>query len=467
MSDQKQEMSFAPTGDPFVDAGAMALEVAIDKLSNNSILDCIEKVATIYVKSWNANLFAIFHGSRITHKAYVGDQKISATVDLYRPMLENQNAADQGNCRICGNYGALYSIGRDQYCLSGSKPFANFHHMHEDGIMLCSSCSIKLFFLPLTVVQMGSLLALLHSSTEKSKKYWIEKTVSENFSRVGKGIASGILKHKYSNPRNALFAITREIIEQVTNNDFSDHLYLYHFTNFAAKPDCTLYELPSPVFTFLTKLSKSNLKIEWNQFIQRHYHISKCIWDSKTAQWLDKDNQKINDDAYLNNQNDVYEFLLSAISILPFLRRYAKSCFLNSKTFESLIAMYYATEVLRMEQKQIDLIRQIADVILDIGKKSDSLKKYLFMIESAGKAYQLRGALLKIVKDNFNLGAEKPVITLDDYVTYLFPDGQYWGEVRDMLLIYLYEKMHQGNIAQDIISDNEIEITEPETTHTI
>ena len=49
---------------------------------------------------------------------------------------------------------------------------------------------------------------------------------------------------------------------------------------------------------------------------------------------------------------------------------------------------------------------------------------------------------------------------LDEYISYLFPDGSYWGEVRDMLLIYIYEKLHDLNIREEEIPENDIAETE-------
>ena len=194
--------------------------------------------------------------------------------------------------------------------------------------------------------------------------------------------------------------------------------------------------------------------------MRRFYHVKKTTWDSKEKEWVDKNNNKITSDFYRNHPNEIYERLLQKKSILPQFRKYAKWSFLNGDKFEAIIAIYYAMEVLNMEQKQIDLIKKISSTIMKIGLEYNSIKKYVTMIEGAGKAYQLRGVLIKIIKENFKNGEQKPVITLDDYVNYLFPDGQYWGEIRDMLLINIYEKMHEQNIDKEIIPDYEIEETE-------
>ena len=120
-----------------------------------------------------------------------------------------------------------------------------------------------------------------------------------------------------------------------------------------------------------------------------------------------------------------------------------------------------------MKEEQITLIKSISDVIIKLGTKNDNIKKYMVMIEGAGKAYQLRAALLKVVKDNYRSGETAPVLTLEDYVTYLFPDGQYWGEVRDLMLIYLYERLHDLNVDREKLSDDEIEETEEILTNEI
>ena len=114
-----------------------------------------------------------------------------------------------------------------------------------------------------------------------------------------------------------------------------------------------------------------------------------------------------------------------------------------------------------MKKEQVSLIKKIADIVYEITHTEGNLKKYLTMFEGASKAYQLRHALLKVIKQNYMKGNKEPVCRLDEYVDYLFPDGQYWGEVRDMLIIYLYEKMHDEDIKIEV-DDKELEITETE-----
>ena len=458
MNTQKSKsfpISFKQTGDPFVDAGGLALEFWKSKYENKMILELISDAATLYVNKWGANLFTLFHGSKITHKAYIGNEKIKASVKLYEQMLEPPQNCLEGYCRTCGTNDLLFHVGRDQFSLSGSAALVNFYHAHEDGLEICASCAIKLFFLPFIVLQMGANLALLQATKDATNRYWLKKTVEENYNKIGKVTSDGILKSKFGNPKNALFDIANEIIDFVTEKDFIDQLQLYLFSNFANKVNCIIYVLPNPVFLFLNKVLKAGNREEWFTFVKRHYHIKKSEWDEKNKGWKNKDGVSLDADEYLNNPNDIYEKLLSEKSILPNLRKYAKQKYFNNKGFDSLIATYYVKEVLNMKEEQINLIKKITDVIIDLSLKNGTIKKYIFMIEGAGKAYQLRGAILKIVKDNYRSGAPEPVITLHDYVSYLFPDGQYWGEVRDLMLIYLYERLHDLDVNREEIAEKE------------
>jgi len=457
-------ISFKPTGDPFVDAGSDALKYLSIFYPHKTIIELIEEVAKIYVTKWESKINPLFLNSRVTHISRKPPEKISETIELYQEMCTPKIETQKGNCRICGISDHLFQAGREQFCLTGSAPFVNFHHSHEEGILICKECSIKLFFLPLIVIQMGGLLALLQTDNQKSQNYWVNKTVKENLDKIGKNTSEGIIKSEFGNPKNAMFRIASDIITEVNDDALSDYLQLYHFTNFGAAPNCDIYRLPNPIFLFLNKVIRY-CHSDWYVFVQKHYHIKKSSWDYTGDQWISgKDNQPMSEGDYLNNPNDVFGRLLNGDSILGLLRKFYKDAYVHNKRHSQVtMAIYYIKEVLGMRQEQIDLIKKVANVVFDLAQKENNYKKYLVMLEGAGKAYQLRSVLLRIIKENYKSGAAEPVIRLQDYVDYLFPDGQFWGEVRDLMLIYLYERLHDENInRQDVVDTSDIAETTEE-----
>ncbi len=458
-----KDISFEPTGDPFVDAGGIAMAFAAGKYAEELVLRLIERVATVYVEAWGGKINSLYLNSRITHMSRKGQEKVDATLELYQSMLTPPENTETGYCRICGSSEALFEAGREQFCLSGSAPFVNFHHGHEAGLTLCKSCSIKLFFLPLIVVQMGGNLALFHCRSNRVKDYWVKKTVAENFDKLARDTSEGILKSDLRNPRNALFHMAADIILETEDPDFSDFIQLFHFTNFGAGPDCEIYALPDPVFNFMSRVLRYN-KVEWFRFVRRHYRIKQSHWDEAGSEWLKKSGGNVFDETeYRDNPNMVFERLLVGRSILPLLKSYYRDIYKNTdKEISIMIVYHYVKEVLHMKQETLDIIKRVANVIFDLSRQEDNFKKYLTMIEGAGRAHELRAVLLKVVKTHFRNGNVEPVLRLDDYVNYLFPDGQYWGEVRDLMLIYLYEKMHEARIDAEAIPEKEVVTAEEE-----
>ncbi len=454
-------ISDIPTGDPFVDAGGNALKYWKERQSDISLIQVIEEITEIYIKPWESKINAVFLNSKITHPSRKDQAKLKETVEYYHNIITLKNG-ENGHCRICGCKGLLFTTGRDQFCLSGSGHFVNYHHAHEEGIKICKDCSIKLFFLPITVISVGGKLALIQTTTQEGKNFWIEETVQQNIDKIGVNSSNGVLKSNYKNPRNAIFYYANRIIEKINNTDISDTIQLYHFTNFGATPECDFFIISNPVFSFLSKAYKL-CKKEWALFIKQNYYLKNATWDIQADNWHNsKTNENIKEENYINNYNSIFQKLLESKSILKNLKYYYLKKILNKKNVDSLMATLYVWEVLKMKKEQVDLIKKIAQVIFNIGQKKQNLSKYLYMIEGAGKAYQLRLALIKIIKDNYLAGGEQPVIRLDEYVNYLFPDGQFWGEVRDLMLIYLYEKMHDEKIDVKEIPDLDIHATDEE-----
>ena len=459
------------TGDPFVDVGGLAFETISQRFPHKTIIKKIEYVTDVYINMWHQKLHSVFHtNSPIMNPATKkGKHKVN-TLNHFQKLIDEASTKDciEGYCKTCGKFGKLYVNSRMFFPISGSGAFVNFHHSHEKGLMLCNECCIKLFFLPLAVIQLGGKLALLDFHSEISRKYWIKRTIKENIDRFGRNSSEGILKSKYKNPQNALFHFASEIINEIDDENYSEFLQLFHFTNFGDSPDCDIYILPNPIFKFLNIILHHYGKY-WNYFVNRHFKIKGVKWNTEKQSWVKEKKKEItilSEDDYLNNRNLIYEKLLSNKSILTQFVKIHKQHYYNKlENFPKMIAIYYVKEVLGMEDRQIQLIRRISDVVFELSKKENNFKKYLVMLEGSGRAFQLRGALLKIIKANFRNGAKEPLIRLEEYVNYLFPDGQYWGEVRDLLLIHLYEKFHDEGVNVEETSEESIAEIEDKPTN--
>jgi CRISPR-associated protein Cst1 len=57
--------------------------------------------------------------------------------------------------------------------------------------------------------------------------------------------------------------------------------------------------------------------------------------------------------------------------------------------------------------------------------------------------------LRKLEEKNLSEKNPAPLFTLKEYALELFPDGTYWQEIQDLLLIAIYQKMHEQGLWLD------------------
>ena len=409
-SDMRKNIIFLLTGDPFVDTGALVIKTLVSYFPQKSLMEMLEYITNVYINHWGEKLHAVFHtNSKLMNPSRKGKHK-KDTIKYFKDIIEGNFVEDciEGYCKTCGRKGVLYSNSRSFFPLSGSGAFVNFHHAHEGGSFLCSDCTIKLYFVPLGVLKLGRYIGLLHAQSVTVRNYIVKTIIRQNLDKIQRQASESILASVYSNPRNALFHFASEIIEEIEDENYSEFLQLFHFTNFGASPDCDIYILPNPIFKFLNIILHHYGKY-WNYFLNRHFKIKGVKWNTEKQSWVKEKKKEItilSEDDYLNNRNLIYEKLLSNKSILTQFVKIHKQHYYNKlENFPKMIAIYYVKEVLGMEDRQIQLIRRISDVVFELSKKENNFKKYLVMLEGSGRAFQLRGALLKIIKANFRNGS--------------------------------------------------------------
>ena len=464
-------VSLRITGDPFIDAGSMAAEAIFDKLglkeaTKENWLKVIDWAATIYQDKWGSAIDAISLNGVVTHNQKRKRARKEA-ITFYQKIFSNQNPykwpAIRGWCRGCGSHELLFGGGRDILPLSGSGAFLNFHHAHENGLFLCKHCVASLFFVPFSVLQCGKNIALLQTRTKPLREFWKKNTVMQNLGDIAVGKSQGILRSPYNNVKNALFGLVNNLITEwhSAKKEFvAEDLRLFYFTNFGANPECEIYDLPADVFHFLWIVSDPavpHVYDAWKTFVRRNYRIRDADFDEDTRSWKKskgKSKSELSEKDYLNSPNFVYQRLLSGKNILSLM--YVQR---QRKTLVPIeIPKAYLLEVRHMKKERIDAVLLLADRICEIIR-AEKAPKLLYPIESARVVYEFRAGLLKLFKKNMQLGNEEPLFTTEDYLYKLLPDGEPWSDVRDLLLIRIYEKLHDELRTQpEAVSEESIEV---------
>lgn len=437
------------TGDPFADTGGFVIEYLQTIKPNSSIIELIEYITNIYVNKWDNNLHSFFLNSTITHNSNKGQKGINKTIAYYKGLLDNKDSVD-GVCRITGQRGKVFFGARENHIMSGSATLINFHHGFESGIHLSKEVLIRMLFLPLGVEQLGDKIAIVTSNNADVMRYFVRKNVNNNLKDLASGISGSVQKSEHSNPTNALFDYVSQCVENlktVTYNNETDKsetkgivLNLFHFTNFGAKPTINIYTIPAIVFDYYA-FCIVNYKNEWNGFINYYYHYSKfkdAKYNEELGVWYNS-KESVNYQIYKVWKNTVFEYLLNGKTILPLFLRYCKSHHLNFKIVE-----LYQINIKCMDKRSLVKIKEMAVFIVK-DRSDDEIKKAMTRLNGAKNSNDLRFFLLKLLNKNYEEGNKEPLFSLDEYVEYLFPDGAYWKEIRDLLLIAVFEKLHEVN----------------------
>lgn len=446
-----------PTGDPFTDAGGLVIEYfsALEPYQNKDVLELIEAMTKIYVNRWGGKLNAFFLNSTITQPAFKGDKKISETLRFFKELIQERAEYQEGYCRITGRKTKLFYAGRDNHILSGSGTFLNFHHAFESGLQVSKEVLIRIFFAPFGLVQLSDKIALVQSNNLEVAKHFIVKNCQDNISGIGNNLTEGVLKSTFKNPANALFAFVDSCLQNLQVVSYQDNveasdirdvsLTLYHFTNFGASPEVQIHNIKAIVFAFYVTCQHPTLKPDWQLFVTHHYRNSKFktpTYDATDDTWT-SGKKVATYDEYKTWRNSVYHKLLNNQSILGELLRWSKKRVMNF-----LIIEYYQIYIRNMDKKTLDKIKELAKFI--VNKDADKVTKALTRLNGCRSTHEVRRFLLNLIETNYQENNEKTLITIEEYNDYLFPDGTNWREIRDLILIAIYQKLHESQIQLDI-----------------
>ena len=113
-----------------------------------------------------------------------------------------------------------------------------------------------------------------------------------------------------------------------------------------------------------------------------------------------------------------------------------------------------------MDKRTVDKILFLADYVVE--HDPDFISKTIKYLDGCRNAHSLRRVIAKWNGDNVKAGKE-PLIRVEEYVNYLFADGSNWSEIRDVLIIAIFEKSYDkgkridAELSQDENLNQEIE----------
>jgi len=439
-----------PTGDPFADAGGFAIEYLSEKFPQKDILELIDYITKIYVEKWGGKLNAFFLNSKITQPAFQGSRKTEETLKYFEALIKETEPSEVGCCRITGRETKLFFGGRDNSIMTGSGTLINFHHFFQKGIALSKEALIRIHFVPFACQQLQGKISLMQSSNQMLSYLFVKLTAEKNLHEIGIGISEGVAKSDFNKPANSIFHFvdyTLTNLQDFRDGNMLPSLTLYLFTNFGASPDIQLYQLPAKVFLFYRTCLQPRFREDWQRFVRSHYFDGKhkgAIYNFQTEKFemvKSKETETIDQNEYRQWFNRIYNKLLNDENLRTDILRWSRK-----HPFNFEIVSIYQQNIIGMKKETINKIKELAAFLVR-EEDADKIKKRIKALDGAKNASALRRFLLKdVVAANYADRNDNPIITLDDYINYLFPDGSYWAEIRDLLLIAIYQELHERNL---------------------
>lgn len=440
------------TGDPFVDTGGHVIQFLQEEFPEENIFSIIERVTRIYVRNWGASIHEFFLNSKITQTQFDADKKIEENLKYFKGLLEETNDFKVGYCRVLGEKTKLFPAGRDNSMLSGSGTFINFHPAFDSGLSLSKEAIIRLFFVPLGTEKVGGRIALIDSNVDEIVARKVRKVLRNNLKDIGLGIGKGVSLSIFRNPANALFEFSGDLIGKVDDSKIEKAtINVYHFTNLGKNVDVELYTFPSELFRFYVGVLKyEEFRKDWDPFIKSHYRSNKhkntkYNLDNGRMIFLDKKQETSlpfeGKEGFQTWYNPVYDNLLKGKTLRHFFLKWIRD---KKKPLDFNIIKLYQIFIRKMKKETLDKIDELAEFIID---DENQIKKRIGKLDGFSAGHALRRWLITdLMRSNYSQKNPDPLFSVEDYVQLLFPDGQFWQEVRDLILIAIYQKMHQKGI---------------------
>jgi len=439
---------YSHTAEPFVDAGAWVLALLNNKthpeqITKEDVKNKLEFLADLYVTNeWKKVIFSVFPNNKITNPSV--KNKKEAYLDLLQQLYTNViQLKNTGTCLACGKRDVTSLKTKDIIPLIGSKKLINFFPSGQKGVSYCDTCSLLIQFSPLFFYR-ASQLVLVQSRSDHVMRYWATKIRDFINQQISLGDFKGCWNDGITQPINSLFDFASKIIREYDLQWDRERpaITIYHFTNFIQSPDVEIIHLPTNIFRFLAYIHQHKSSNSWYRIVRKGFFKLKPNSEENQVKT-----------AFKKYKNKIYLNLLQNRSIL----RYFIDTQIRKNEGDWDLLKFYLQEVRLMKEKRIDAIKKVSDQIAEFIEQSKELKR-LTQLENAKNYYSFRNTLRIIGKNRLKLSPMEPLITLDDYINYLFPEGALsWNETRDLILFRIYEKLHDFLISNKNKIEDEIE----------
>ena len=353
---------------------------------------------------------------------------------LYRDLkqqVSNSSADKDIYCVICGRnppYNTQTQIYMSSFPLLGSGKKANyFHSGNLNGADICVHCLFLTQFMPLASYRIGRVLVM------QGYPYTLNVELAREALRDIRTYKSASKARNFKKPENFLFHKIAEITQKiVVGYDYwrNASISLYYFISNNQSQVIDIIHVPTSSLIFVAFASSYDPP-GWRKLISAGW--KKKALTEEEFEIFEKE-----------KTNEVYVKLLHGENILHY---FLDLEYRSTNTKWGLLE-FYCKEVLGMDEKALELIKDVGDRIVETlsALEDNKLSRRLRELETATKLYQFEEFFVNLEKLRQRLGIEKALMSFDEFSSLLVNYGENldvsWRTVKHLLLFRIYEKLH-------------------------
>jgi len=438
-----------PVGDPMVEIGRLGLVefCGKDRFDGFEELEQeVIKLFNIYTFKTSGRIGQVFSSnSKFTHNSTSKNlnERLRQALVLYDDLIKESH---DGYCLSCGKKDNLCSVSKTIFPLTTGNSNANFTSNFSNKFLMCKICMTSLFFAPINMQKTAGRMGFMISNNQEINRFWSEENIDKFNANIVKNLDS-LVDSKINIFENFIYNIIEELQEEELFGDIT----FYLISNVDKGSEVNVIHIVENQIRFINsvapKFFKNSLptkaKDEWNYLLFKYsskdksgkFRTRKENIDGKTK--TIKFNEEIIDNKQYKSTIKYFNPLISNFiqnkSLLGFFKKNKTSWHLTE---------IYLKEIRGMREERLEAIKNIAEKLMLLNENDDKkfIRKVVFPIEKTKSQSELRTKLREFMRKLLVI-SEEPLLTAEDMVFRILPQGESWHETKDILLIALYEKL--------------------------
>ena len=438
-----------PVGDPMVEIGRLGLVEFCEKNKFKNIEEFrvyIEKLFNIYTFKTTGRIGQVFSSnSKFTHNSTGKDlnERLKQALELYDGLIKE---SFDGYCLSCGKKDDLCSVSKTIFPLTTGNSNANFTSNFSNKFLMCKECMSALFFAPINMQKTTGRMGFMISNNHEINEFWTEENIAEFNANIVKNMDS-LVDSKVNIFENFIYKMIEELQEEELFGDIT----FYLISNVDKGSEVNVVHISENQMKFLhgvaPKFFKNELptkqKDEWNYLIFKYSSKDKSGKFRTRKESIDGKAKMIKfQEDVIDNKN--YKSTMKYFNplISNFIQGKSILYYFKKNLCSWRLTTIYLKEIKGMREERLNVIKKVADNLQLFNEDDKTFyKKIVRPIEMTKSQTEFRENL-RVLMRKFLSKSDEPLFTADEMVLYILPSGESWYEIKDILLIALYEKMN-------------------------